>query len=350
MNICILVSTLSSFTLCILKEIPWTCSPTAFVNLSRSFKVLTMNFPFHPALAQFVGHSNSRNLTVWVIWDSCVLKKQKEKKYGRWGLYHVCDVLCSSQPQEGWTEGCAGKPRHPLVCVHSFLPMTNLTARAISPNTPVQYMRGAGQTARLLSSHLSFLHTKIQTEILEEWGRMPNSLWATDTAKPLWRHLIPKCARHLGTYPWHSFHPSADTTPCARCLAKGWFATGSRSTSLLQHQHQLLCTLQQTQSKFLLGRQQCCGQATWAGPCLHLLPGAALPVLCRLDEESSGPRLAPACLKAPATDAGELTGAPLWPLCQVAVACTSKQEITAFQKELALKDKDKANLSMHQLS
>lgn len=63
MNICILVSTLSSFTLCILKEIPWTCSPTAFVNLSRSFKVLTMNFPFHPALAQFVGHSNSRNLT-----------------------------------------------------------------------------------------------------------------------------------------------------------------------------------------------------------------------------------------------------------------------------------------------
>lgn len=61
MNICIFVSTLSSFTLGILKEIPWICSPTAFVNLSWCFKVLAVNFPFHPAQAEFVGHGNSRN-------------------------------------------------------------------------------------------------------------------------------------------------------------------------------------------------------------------------------------------------------------------------------------------------
>lgn len=156
---------------------------------------------------------------------------------------------------------------------------------------------------------------------------------------------------HAGTYLWHWFHPSAGTTPCARCPAKGWSATGSRNTSLLQHQHQLLLTLQPAQDKLLVGREQSCGPATWAGPCLHLLSRAALPALCSLHHEGPGSRLAPGGLKAPATDAGELTGAPLWPLCQVAVACTLKQEITGFQKELTLKgkDKDKANLSIQQL-
>lgn len=67
-------------------------------------------------------------------------------------------------------------PGSPLECVHSFLPMTSQTVRAISPHTPVQYVCDAELTARLVSSHPPSLHTKIQTEILEERRRMPNSL------------------------------------------------------------------------------------------------------------------------------------------------------------------------------
>lgn len=222
MNICIFVSTFSSFTLCILKEIPWICSPTAFVNLSQSFKVLTMNFPFHLALAEFIGHSNSRNLTVWVIWDSRVLKKQKKRRRSTEDGVSTTRVMFSSAlHSHGKVElrAVQASPGSPLVCVHSFLLMTNLTVRAISPNTPVQYMCDAGQTARLPSSHLSFLHTKIQTEILEEWGRMPNSLWATDAEKPMWRHLIPKCARPFGDIPV-TFTPSERWHHTVRTLSR----------------------------------------------------------------------------------------------------------------------------------
>lgn len=178
MNICIFVSTLSSFTLCILKEIPWICSPTAFVNLSWSFKVLAMNVPFHPAQAEFVGHSNSRNLTVWVTRDACVLKRRGGTEDG---VSYTCVMFSSALHRHRKVElrAVQASPGKPLLCVHSFLPMTSLTVRAISPNTPVWHMCDIEQTARPVSSHLSF-YTQIQTEILEERGRMPNSLWATD--------------------------------------------------------------------------------------------------------------------------------------------------------------------------
>lgn len=188
MNICIFISALSSFTLCILKEIPWICSPTAFVNLSQSFKVLTMNLLFHPAQAEFVGHGNSRNLTLWVIWDSCVLKSRGGTEDG---VFTTCVMFSSALHSHRRVElrAVQASPGSPLVCVHSFLPMTSLTARAISPNTPEQYMCDVDLTARLVSSH-----KKTQTEILEERGRMLNSLWATDAAaaKPLWRHFTHK--------------------------------------------------------------------------------------------------------------------------------------------------------------
>lgn len=45
MNICVFLSTLSSFTLCILKEIPWICSPTASLNLTQ-LQSSDHEFPF----------------------------------------------------------------------------------------------------------------------------------------------------------------------------------------------------------------------------------------------------------------------------------------------------------------
>lgn len=118
-----------------------------------------MNLLFHPAQAEFVGHGNSRNLTVWVIWDSCVLKSGGGTEDG---VSATCVMFSSALHSHRRVElrAVQASPGSPLVCVHSFLPMISLTARAISPNTPVQYTCDADLTARLVSSHPSFLHTK----------------------------------------------------------------------------------------------------------------------------------------------------------------------------------------------
>lgn len=266
-------------------------------------------------------------------------KEEEVQKMG--SLPHVWCSFCSSQPQEGWTEGCASQPRQPFSTCTLISPHDQPDSKGNEPkHSCVIHMwcrpdSKAGELPPVFPTHKSKLKFWKSKEGCptpsEQQMQKQKSLWGDSSFTSVWGHL--------GTYLWHSLHPSADTTPCACCLAKRWFATGNRNTSLLQHQHQLLFSLQHTQNKFLTDRKQHCVPATWARPCFHLLPGAALLVLCRLDDESPGPRLAPGCLKAPAIDAGELTGAPLWPLCQVAVACTLKQEITGFQKELALKDK-----------
>lgn len=118
-----------------------------------------MNLPFHPAQAEFVGHGNSRNLTVWVVWDSCVLKSRGGTEDG---VSTMCVMFSSALHSHRRVElrAVQASPGSPLVHVHSFLLVTILTPRAISPNTPVQCICDVDLTARLLSSHLSFLHTK----------------------------------------------------------------------------------------------------------------------------------------------------------------------------------------------
>ena len=182
-------------------------------------------------------------------------------------------------------------------------------------------------TARLVSSHLYFLHTNLNWNSggVRKDVQLPSEQ-PTQKKKNLdgdFSFIV--MHGNLWIYLWHLFRLSADTTLYVRCLAKGWSSTGSHNISLLQYQYQLVFTLQQNQNKLLNGRKQRCGHATWARPCFHRLSRAALLVLRRLNDKCPGSRLAPRCLEAPAIDAGELAGAPLWPLCQVAVTCTLKE-------------------------
>lgn len=182
-------------------------------------------------------------------------------------------------------------------------------------------------TARLVSSHLSFLHTNLNWNSggVRKDVQLPSEQLTQKKKNVNGDFSFIIVHGNLWIYLWHLFHLSADTTLCVRCLAKGWFSTGSHNTSLLQYQYQLVFTLQQSQNKLFNGRKQRCGHTTWARSCFHRLPRAALLVLRRLDGIRPGSRLAPHCLEAPAIDAGELAGAPLWPLRQVAVTCTLKE-------------------------
>lgn len=232
MNICVFISTLSSFTLCILKEIPWICSPTAFVNLtelqSSDHEFPSSSFTGRICRSQQEQESLSLN-------DLRLLCFEKKRRYRRWGLYHACDVLfCSSQPQEGWTEGCARQP----------FSMSALISSRDQPDSK-------GQLAQILLCDMCVMLSWQQS-----W-RAPTCLSYTQKSKlKLWKReggcptpseqqmqkqkslcgdiSLTSVRGHLGTYLWHSFHPSADTTPCARCPAKGCFATRSRNISLLQ--------------------------------------------------------------------------------------------------------------------
>lgn len=108
-------------------------------------------------------------------------------------------------------------------------------------------------TARLVSSHLPFLHANLKwnsggvrkgaqlppEQLMQKKKNLDGGFSFIGVHGNFWRYL------------WHWFHLSADTTLCVRCLAKGWFSTGSRNTSLLQYQYHLVFTLQQTQNKLL---------------------------------------------------------------------------------------------------
>lgn len=182
-------------------------------------------------------------------------------------------------------------------------------------------MRDGDLTAGLVSCHLSFPHINLNWN---SRGVRRKADWATDTEEQLvWRLSIRNCAWQFGAYLWHLFRLSAGTTLCARCLAKGWFSTGNRNTSLLQREYQLVFTLQQNQNNLLNERNS--GKATWARPYLHHLSGAALGALRGLTYKCPGSSLPTRCLEAPALDARELAGAPLRPLSQVAVTCTQKE-------------------------